>query len=319
MDGHVRVVEHEPQLGQGDLAGGVDLVGRLEATPEARVAAAGGPETVMSPAAARQVLARRVERRVGHGGRGAPARRREQRNRTGPSRTWWTCLSPLSRLPARAFLSSDGDEAHARGGPLQARWTSWRQVDEDPGLAMTRTIDPADVAARFRGEIRAQLEAVEGPLRLVGVLAGDHGPSTHVRVVRRAGLRRPRRRVRAPPRGAAAGGARDPRGQRRPRRARHHRVLPGLRQRARRVPARARRSREGRGGHALDLGARALREPALHRPRRDDEGHPALHAARGPEARARPRATSGRPGSPSPAAPSRSSTAARSSAARSRR
>ena len=42
---------------------------------------------------------------------------------------------------------------------------------------MTRTIDPADVAARFRDEIRAQLEAVEGPLRLVGVLAGDHGPS----------------------------------------------------------------------------------------------------------------------------------------------
>ncbi|MET0555293.1 MAG: bifunctional methylenetetrahydrofolate dehydrogenase/methenyltetrahydrofolate cyclohydrolase [Vicinamibacteria bacterium] len=42
---------------------------------------------------------------------------------------------------------------------------------------MTRTIDPADVAARFRDEIRAQLEAAAAPLRLVGVLAGDHGPS----------------------------------------------------------------------------------------------------------------------------------------------
>ena len=42
---------------------------------------------------------------------------------------------------------------------------------------MTRTLDPADVAARFRDEIRAQLEAADAPLRLVGVLAGDHGPS----------------------------------------------------------------------------------------------------------------------------------------------
>lgn len=49
-------------------------------------------------------------------------------------------------------------------------------MDEDPGLAMTRILDPADVAARFRDEIRAQLQ--DGPpLRLVGVLAGDHGPS----------------------------------------------------------------------------------------------------------------------------------------------
>lgn len=42
---------------------------------------------------------------------------------------------------------------------------------------MTRTLDPADVAARFRDEIRAQLDAAREPLRLVGVLAGDHGPS----------------------------------------------------------------------------------------------------------------------------------------------
>jgi 5,10-methylene-tetrahydrofolate dehydrogenase/methenyl tetrahydrofolate cyclohydrolase len=50
-------------------------------------------------------------------------------------------------------------------------------VDEDPGLAMTRLLDPADVAARFRDEIRLQVEAADAPLRLVGVLAGDHGPS----------------------------------------------------------------------------------------------------------------------------------------------
>jgi 5,10-methylene-tetrahydrofolate dehydrogenase/methenyl tetrahydrofolate cyclohydrolase len=50
-------------------------------------------------------------------------------------------------------------------------------VDEDPGLAMTRILDPADVAARFRDEIRLQVEAADAPLRLVGVLAGDHGPS----------------------------------------------------------------------------------------------------------------------------------------------
>lgn len=42
---------------------------------------------------------------------------------------------------------------------------------------MTRILDPADVAARFREEIRAQLDQAGGPLRLVGVLAADHGPS----------------------------------------------------------------------------------------------------------------------------------------------
>jgi 5,10-methylene-tetrahydrofolate dehydrogenase/methenyl tetrahydrofolate cyclohydrolase len=42
---------------------------------------------------------------------------------------------------------------------------------------MTRILDPADVAARFREEIRAQLDEAGGPLQLVGVLAGDHGPS----------------------------------------------------------------------------------------------------------------------------------------------
>jgi 5,10-methylene-tetrahydrofolate dehydrogenase/methenyl tetrahydrofolate cyclohydrolase len=38
-------------------------------------------------------------------------------------------------------------------------------------------LDPAEVADRFRNEIRAQLEAAPEPLRLVGVLASDHGPS----------------------------------------------------------------------------------------------------------------------------------------------
>lgn len=42
---------------------------------------------------------------------------------------------------------------------------------------MTRILDPADVAARFREEIRAQLDQAGGPLRLLGVLAADHGPS----------------------------------------------------------------------------------------------------------------------------------------------
>ncbi|MET0386158.1 MAG: tetrahydrofolate dehydrogenase/cyclohydrolase catalytic domain-containing protein, partial [Polyangiales bacterium] len=42
---------------------------------------------------------------------------------------------------------------------------------------MTVTIDPAEVAARYREEIRAQLQAASTPLRLVGLLASDHGPS----------------------------------------------------------------------------------------------------------------------------------------------
>jgi 5,10-methylene-tetrahydrofolate dehydrogenase/methenyl tetrahydrofolate cyclohydrolase len=42
---------------------------------------------------------------------------------------------------------------------------------------MTVTIDPAAVAARFRDELRMQLAEEREPLRLVGILAGDHGPS----------------------------------------------------------------------------------------------------------------------------------------------
>jgi methylenetetrahydrofolate dehydrogenase (NADP+)/methenyltetrahydrofolate cyclohydrolase len=42
---------------------------------------------------------------------------------------------------------------------------------------MTRTIDPASVAATFRDEIRTQLAAERDRLRLVGILGGDHAPS----------------------------------------------------------------------------------------------------------------------------------------------
>jgi methylenetetrahydrofolate dehydrogenase (NADP+)/methenyltetrahydrofolate cyclohydrolase len=42
---------------------------------------------------------------------------------------------------------------------------------------MTVTIDPATVAVRFREQIRAQMQAAREPLHLVGILAGDHGPS----------------------------------------------------------------------------------------------------------------------------------------------
>ena len=42
---------------------------------------------------------------------------------------------------------------------------------------MTITIDPAQVAARYREEIRGQLAATSEPLRLVGILGGDHAPS----------------------------------------------------------------------------------------------------------------------------------------------
>jgi methylenetetrahydrofolate dehydrogenase (NADP+) / methenyltetrahydrofolate cyclohydrolase len=42
---------------------------------------------------------------------------------------------------------------------------------------MTVTIDPAEVAERYREEIRMQLSAIRTPLRLQGILAGDHGPS----------------------------------------------------------------------------------------------------------------------------------------------
>lgn len=42
---------------------------------------------------------------------------------------------------------------------------------------MTVTIDPAQVAARFREEIRVQLQHAREPLHLVGILAGDHSPS----------------------------------------------------------------------------------------------------------------------------------------------
>jgi methylenetetrahydrofolate dehydrogenase (NADP+)/methenyltetrahydrofolate cyclohydrolase len=42
---------------------------------------------------------------------------------------------------------------------------------------MTITIDPAAVAARYRQEIRNQLVAAADPLRLVGILAGDHASS----------------------------------------------------------------------------------------------------------------------------------------------
>ena len=42
---------------------------------------------------------------------------------------------------------------------------------------MTVTIDPAAVAARFREELRTQLAEDREPLRLTGILAGDHGPS----------------------------------------------------------------------------------------------------------------------------------------------
>ena len=42
---------------------------------------------------------------------------------------------------------------------------------------MTVTIDPATVAARLREELRAQLAAERTPLRLTGILAGEHAPS----------------------------------------------------------------------------------------------------------------------------------------------
>ncbi|MEY4576153.1 MAG: hypothetical protein RL701_856 [Pseudomonadota bacterium] len=52
---------------------------------------------------------------------------------------------------------------------------------------MTVTIDPAEVAERYREEIRAQLAASATPLRLVGILAGEHGPShTYAQYAERA-------------------------------------------------------------------------------------------------------------------------------------
>jgi methylenetetrahydrofolate dehydrogenase (NADP+)/methenyltetrahydrofolate cyclohydrolase len=52
---------------------------------------------------------------------------------------------------------------------------------------MTVTIDPAEVALRYREELRAQLRAAPEPLRLVGILAGDHGPSkTYAQYAERA-------------------------------------------------------------------------------------------------------------------------------------
>jgi 5,10-methylene-tetrahydrofolate dehydrogenase/methenyl tetrahydrofolate cyclohydrolase len=42
---------------------------------------------------------------------------------------------------------------------------------------MTITIDPAEVAARYRQDIKTQLAGSSDPLRLVGILAGDHAPS----------------------------------------------------------------------------------------------------------------------------------------------
>ena len=42
---------------------------------------------------------------------------------------------------------------------------------------MTITLDPAQVAARYRQEIRSQLAGMTAPLRLRGILAGDHAPS----------------------------------------------------------------------------------------------------------------------------------------------
>ena len=42
---------------------------------------------------------------------------------------------------------------------------------------MTVMIDPSAVAARFRDELRAELAAEREPLRLRGILAGEHGPS----------------------------------------------------------------------------------------------------------------------------------------------
>jgi methylenetetrahydrofolate dehydrogenase (NADP+)/methenyltetrahydrofolate cyclohydrolase len=40
-----------------------------------------------------------------------------------------------------------------------------------------KLLDPADVAARFRAEIRAAVAALGEPLTLVGFLSADHGPS----------------------------------------------------------------------------------------------------------------------------------------------
>lgn len=42
---------------------------------------------------------------------------------------------------------------------------------------MARLLDPAEVAARFRAEIREQVAALGEPLTLVGFLSADHGPS----------------------------------------------------------------------------------------------------------------------------------------------
>jgi methylenetetrahydrofolate dehydrogenase (NADP+) / methenyltetrahydrofolate cyclohydrolase len=52
---------------------------------------------------------------------------------------------------------------------------------------MTVLIDPAEAAATFRTQIRAQLSAMREPLVLVGVLASDHGPShTYAQYAQRA-------------------------------------------------------------------------------------------------------------------------------------
>jgi methylenetetrahydrofolate dehydrogenase (NADP+)/methenyltetrahydrofolate cyclohydrolase len=42
---------------------------------------------------------------------------------------------------------------------------------------VTRVIDPADVAAAFRAELRAEVAALPEPLTLVGVLTDEHKPS----------------------------------------------------------------------------------------------------------------------------------------------
>jgi methylenetetrahydrofolate dehydrogenase (NADP+)/methenyltetrahydrofolate cyclohydrolase len=51
---------------------------------------------------------------------------------------------------------------------------------------MTRIVDPSEVAATFRDELRGEIRALPEPLLFVGFLAADHGPSaTYAEYTRR--------------------------------------------------------------------------------------------------------------------------------------
>ena len=56
----------------------------------------------------------------------------------------------------------------------------------DRSHTVTRIVDPAEVAATFRDELRREIRALPEPLLFVGFLAADHGPSaTYAEYTRR--------------------------------------------------------------------------------------------------------------------------------------